>query len=222
MRPEKDLANRDAGARFVDLVALEGSAAEPLVIDGIRDLRSLCPRFVSDVAHYLCVLHGRFPGIVDHAAHHVADPEARDWMLQATEAFATERNFLTRLTVASGPVLSSATDENCAQAFAAQAHALEMLGTSDRRGCAAGAAVAFIEDWLAIRRLLDTVAMKVGIAMPQNLFPDSSDNAKLVSTLSSVSPNVERALFFGADQLLTQQRAFWKMMSARAEARSNG
>lgn len=220
MQPAKDFTENEAGPRFIRLVAEEGSASEELLQKGLADLRSLCPQFVSDVAHYLCVLHGRFPGLVDHAAHHTADPEARKWLLTVTDAFTAERAFLTRLTVAAGPVVSGATDENCAQAFAAQSHAFEMLGTSDRQGCSAGAAIAFIEDWLTIRYLLDAIAMKVGIDTPPSKFPTSDENAALVSQLAEKGSSVERALFFGAEQLIAQQRSFWKLMSARAEARA--
>ena len=107
-----------------------------------------------------------------------------------------------------------------AQAFAAQGHAFEMLGTSDRQGCSVGAALAFVQDWLAIRPLLDMTAMKFGIDTPANRFPTPWDNIKLADSLAAKGPAIERALFFGAQQLLSQQRAFWRLMAARAAARA--
>ena len=37
---------------------------------------------LADAAHYLCLLHGRHPGVIDHAATRIADNAARDWLLQ--------------------------------------------------------------------------------------------------------------------------------------------
>ena len=52
-------------------------------------------------------VHGRFPGVIDHAATRSADNGARQWLLQACEAFADERAYLARLSVALGPVPST-------------------------------------------------------------------------------------------------------------------
>lgn len=58
---------------------------------GARPLASL-----ADAAHYLCLLHGRFPGVIDHAATRSTDNAARQWLVQACEAFADERAYITQ------------------------------------------------------------------------------------------------------------------------------
>ena len=57
-------------------------------------------RNLADFIHFLCVLHGRHPGVIDHAANRTADPLARNWFNAAIDGFAAERAFLTRLAVA--------------------------------------------------------------------------------------------------------------------------
>src|SRR3546814_7435315 len=57
---------------------------------------------LADAAYYLCLLHGRHPGVIDHAATRSADHAARAWLVQAADAFARERAYLTKVTVAVG------------------------------------------------------------------------------------------------------------------------
>ena len=38
-------------------------------------------RNLADAVHYLCTLHGRHPGVVDHAAVRTAREAARKWMM---------------------------------------------------------------------------------------------------------------------------------------------
>lgn len=125
---------------------------------GARPLASL-----ADAAHYLCLLHGRFPGVIDHAATRSTDNAARQWLVQACEAFADERAYITRVSVALGPVPSTFGQNNCNSAVLQQRHALEMLSQSDRRGCAMGAALTLTLDWAGVRNLLDRAAIRAGI-----------------------------------------------------------
>ena len=155
------LSAGDTGVAIEALVASDGSAAHPHVqmlsatanSHGARPLAAL-----ADAAHYLCLLHGRFPGVLDHAATRCADNAARQWLIQACEAFPDERAYLTRLTVVLGPVPSTSGQNSCDSAVLQQRHALEMLSRSDRRGCAIGTALTFVLDWAGIRRLLDQAA----------------------------------------------------------------
>jgi hypothetical protein len=193
------------GARLIALVADSGSAAHPTIVAALKDLRNLKSPDLSDIAHFLCVLHGRYPGLVDHAARKIVDGAAREWILHTGNAFAEERAFLSRLTTA---------------AFAMQSRALEMLASSDRQGCPAGAAIAFAEDWLTIRLLLEAMAERFALKAPPHSFPNSGQNARLTDALIAEGQAQERALFFGADQLLLQQASFWNLLAARSITRS--
>ena len=153
--PEKNISG---GARLIALVADSGSAAHPTIIAALKDLRNLNSPDLSDIAHFLCVLHGRYPGLIDHAARKIVDGAAREWILHTGNAFAEERAFLSRLTAAAGPAPSTMGDEKCTAAFAMQSRALEMLASSDRQVYPARAAIAFAEDWLTIRMLLESMA----------------------------------------------------------------
>src|ERR1700740_329291 len=85
------------------LVAPEGTAPHPYAAQSAAGSPSDLTRSLSalaDAAHYLCMLHGRYPGVIDHAATRVADNAARDWLIAAAAGFAAERSFLTQVSVA--------------------------------------------------------------------------------------------------------------------------
>jgi len=176
---------------------------------------------LADAAHYLCLLHGRHPGVIDHAATRIADNAARDWLLQAADAFVVERAFLTRVTVAVGPLPSTAGQNECESAVTHQRHALEMLAQSDRRGCAMGAALSLVLDWAAIRRILDAAALRAGIEPKPSMLPDIVHTLKVADAISD-GDGAARAIHFGARQLLSQQRGLWDLLAARADIRSKG
>src|SRR3954452_17571828 len=75
------------GALLVAAVAERGSAAHgwSRSTSLVRD--SDCSRNLADLLHVLCILHGRYPGIVDHAAGRMVDPLARAWLADAAYAF---------------------------------------------------------------------------------------------------------------------------------------
>jgi len=173
---------------------------------------------LADAAHYLCLLHGRHPGVIDHAATRSADNAARAWLVQAANAFARERAYLTQVTVAVGPVPSTAGQSDCEAIVSQQRHALDMLAQSDRRGCAMGAAIALLLDWQAVRHILDMAAIRVGVE-PQAC--DLPDRAATFSVARAIGGDdaTDRAIQFGARQLLSQQRGLWDLLQARAEIR---
>jgi len=173
----------------------------------------------ADIAHFLCVLHGRHPGVVDHAATKTAEMDARAWFIEAMEGFAAERAFLTKLTVAAGPISGvSATDQSNATVLA-QRKALEMLSQSDRSGCALGASLALVLDWQAIRPLLEKMAVRLDIEPRHVILPSADATLKLHEKLAQSSA-VERAMHFGVDQILAQHRGLWKLLGARRDARN--
>ncbi|MEO7826632.1 MAG: hypothetical protein ABIR60_05775, partial [Allosphingosinicella sp.] len=74
------------GALLLGRLAEHGSAAHRYAASP-RLLKSpTAGRDLADLIHYLCVLHGRYPGLIDHAAARVEEPEARAWLTNATYA----------------------------------------------------------------------------------------------------------------------------------------
>ena len=73
-------------------------------------------------------------------------------------------------------------------------------------------------DWRAIRGVLDAAADRAGFAALPSTLPIDADTATLAATLAA-DPAVERAMSFGAQQLLAQHRALWDLAEARKSAR---
>jgi hypothetical protein len=144
----------------------------------------------------------------------------RDWLKDAADAFERERLYLVRLTAAVGPQPSTAGSAETEATLLAQRHALETLATSERRGCALGAATALVEDWRSLRRLLDRAATRAGLDIPGCTLPDEGSVAEAVAT-GADTPGAERALAFGSEQLLLQHRGLFDLLEARAEARQD-
>ncbi len=225
-RPERVV---DFGSQFTDAVLADGSVSiiAPLadfISEGSTrpDLRSPFKyargALVADIAHFMNISHGRHPGVVDHAAHKIADDAARKWLIKAIDGFAVERNFMNALTVAAGPERRHHGENKVAALITGQARNFEMLATSDRKGCPAGAALAFIIDWHRSRPLLSAVALHVGMDVPALALPDIGECSDVAEKLG-VTDNYRRAMRFGAEQLLAQQRGLWRLIAARhAEA----
>jgi hypothetical protein len=166
------------------------------------------------------MLHGRHPALVDLAANHSVDPVERHWFDQATRAFARERAYLSTLASAAGPMPSTPGQQQCEQAVLAQSHAIVMLGESERRGCAIGAAIALALDWRSVRAVLDATGARLDVqAMPAQL-PDLMETAQLINMLCA-DPATERAMLFGAQQLLAQHRGLWDLLSTRESVRDH-
>mgnify|MGYP003582232042 CR=1 FL=1 len=174
---------------------------------------------LADGAYYLCLLHGRHPGVIDHAATRSADNAARGWLIQAADAFARERAYLTQVTVAVGPAPSTAGQSDCETVVSQQRHALDMLAQSDRRGCAMGAAIALVLDWRAVRHILDIAAIRVGLEPHVCDLPDRAATLEVAREIGG-DDAIDRAILFGARQLLNQHRGLWDVLQARAKIRT--
>ena len=210
-----------AGTLLLAQLDEHGSAAHPYAAGSKPPRSSTAGRDLADLIHYLCVLHGRYPGLVDHAAARVVEPEARAWLTNATYAFAGERAYLARLAVAAGPVPSTPGAAGSDSAVLGQRHAMETLASSERRGCALGAAMALVLDWAAIRRCLDSAAARLGIEAPDYPAADPDFVVALADSYAA-SAAVQRALLFGAEQILVQHHGLWDLLEARREARGAG
>jgi len=127
-------------ARVLDaLVAADGTAAHAYVIRARTGLASeglLSLPDLADAASYMCLLHGRHPGVIDHAATRSAENAARQWLIEAADAFAAERTYLTQVTVAAGPAPSTAGQADCEAAVSQQRHALDTPADSRFPDCA--------------------------------------------------------------------------------------
>ena len=177
-------------------------------------------RDLSDAVHLLCSLHGRYPGLIEIALHRCPKGETYDWLSRASDAFERERLYLVRLTSAVGPLPSTPGAAETEASLQAARHALETLATSERNGCALGAATALIGDWWPVRRLLDRAAARVGADSPPPSLPDESFVIDVIEQAAQ-SPAASRALAFGGEQLLLQHRALFDLLEARAEARGD-
>ena len=177
-------------------------------------------RDLADAVHLLCSLHGRHPGLIELAAGRSPDGPARAWLSRAAEDFEQERLYLVRLAATVGPLPSTPGAAQTESGLQAQRHALETLATSERHGCALGAASALIGDWAAIRRILDRAAARAGADQRPLALPERSSVAQVIG---SVSDNLaaSRALGFGAEQLLLQHRALFDLLEARSSARAD-
>ncbi len=200
------------------LTASDGSASHPWLrrlIAGHEPARDL-----ADAAHYLCILHGRHPGVIDHALEHAHLSLERDWLEAAAEAFVTERAYLVRIVAAAGPLPSTPGQAESEAAVHAQCHALDMLAQSDRTGCATGAALALGLDWESVREVLDAAAHRLGITPPACTLPLQQETVSVVDALVR-EMSVERAMLFGAQQMYAQHRGLLDLLEARASARAN-
>jgi hypothetical protein len=207
------------GQMLLACVAAHGSAGHgwptaAVALKGERGARAL-----TDSVYYLCTIHGRYPGVIDHAAARVTDAAGRAWIAQATYAFAGERAYLARLAVAAGPVPSTPGAAASDSAVHAQRHAIEMLAQSERGGCALGAAMAVVLDWAAVRGALDAAARRFGVEPPPYTAADTQSICALADSFAA-EPPAQRALLFGAEQILLQHRGLWDLLEARHQART--
>lgn len=198
------------------LVAGEGTASHRFLIGRPFTTGAEASRNLADAMHTLCMLHGRRPGVIDLAAERGG--QARRWLDSAADAFAQERAYLTRIVVAAGPLPSTPGQAESETAVIGQRHALEMLARSDRNGCAMGAALALVLDWHAVRAALDAAAHRFGVPFTPSELPDA-DSCWAAARDAAETPAVERAMVFGAQQILVQHRGLWDLLEARMLAR---
>ncbi len=175
-------------------------------------------RDLADAIHALCMLHGRQPGILDHALARNRQPGLQGWLEVSLDGFATERALLAKLASAAGPLPSTPGQAESESAVVGQRHALDMLAQSDRTGCPIGAAVALVVDWAAMRRVLAAATQRFGMDAPAYDLPLPAETDTIVAAAAE-TPSIERAMAFGVQQVLAQHRGLWDLLEARASAR---
>jgi hypothetical protein len=197
-----------------------GSVTHAHAADLAGPLAPYRARDLDDFVHLLCSVYGRQPTVVELALGSAPPAPVRVWLEMASAAFERERLYLVRLTSAAGPIPSTPGAAETEAALLAQRHALETLSRSERSGCALGAATALVADWAALRPLLDKVAARVGVDVPPCALPGEQSIAEVLE-IGASSMAAERAIRFGAEQLLLQQRALFDLLEARSEARED-
>jgi hypothetical protein len=175
-------------------------------------------RNLADAVHYLCELHGPFPGVIDIAAQR-SEGALHRWLHAAAKRFTAERTWLTSLVVAAGPLPSTPGQAESEAARNAQCHALEMLAHSDRFGCALGAALALLLDWHQIHAVLTVAAGRFGVDPAPLTIPDAAEIHATANEAAAGSPALARAIAFGSQQLLLQHHGLWSLLEAREAAR---
>jgi len=213
--------NPSLAALLVAIVDQDGSASHSYCAPAINGDRHAFVRDLVDFAdfvHLVTLLHGQTPGLIDHAAARTVEVVARGWLLKAIDAFAAERQYLNRLSVAVGPLPSTIGHSETSTIVAQQRHAIEMLAQSDRRGTALGTALTLVLEWQAIRAVLDAGAIRLGIEPPSSGMPSRSETLALLADLPEPE-RLTRAVQFGATQLLGQHRGMWDLLKARTAVR---
>jgi hypothetical protein len=205
-------------ALVASLVSAEGSGTHVYLTSHDLLAGQHTARNLADAVHHIAILHGRHPGVLDHAVNHTHVDAARGWLFKAADAFMQERQFLNRLIVAVGPMPSTPGQDRSESAVNAQRHAVDMLAQSDRNGCALGAAIALALDWSAIRHILTSSARRFGVEVPELALPGYHETVT-VALAASAGLAVERAMSFGAQQILSQHRGLWDLLEARQLAR---
>ena len=206
------------GMRLFACVAELGSESHPYhrshdLLKGPHSSRNL-----ADAVHFLCTVHGCLPGVVDRAVERTADREAKAWLAAAADVFSDERTYLARLVMEAGPIPGTPGAASAEAALLSQRHALEMLSGSERNGCALGAAMALVADWSKIRFVMNAAAMRFGVPVPPWRLGDAEALRTLADNVGA-SPLVERALLFGAQQIMLQHHGLWDLLEARHLAR---
>jgi hypothetical protein len=219
VQPVRSVDSSDLTRAIDDLVTGEGSAAHGFVQSRKLVAGRFATRNLADAVHFFGLLHGRHPGVMDHAASRAVDPAERAWFADATAAFVRERAYLSMLSSAAGPMPSTAGQQDCEATVLGQSHAIDMLGKSERRGCALGAALALAIDWRSIRAVLDAAAERLDVTVRPAALPDVPTTIALIAAQQD-SPAVERAMLFGAHQLLAQHRGLWDLLATREAVRS--
>ena len=201
-------------------VERQGSHGHPHRVALVTGRDRHSARDLADAIHLLCALYGRHPGLIELALSNCAAGPVRDWLREASDAYERERLYLVRLTAAVGPLPSTPGAAATEAALVSGRHAIETLARSERNGCALGAATALMADWPAVRGVLDRAADRMGVQIPAIILPDGGSVIAVIQRgVESVA--AERALGFGAEQLLLQNRGLFDLLEARAAARGD-
>lgn len=218
MRVALTPAALERGDLLTSLIAGEGSAVHPWLHSAELNASVSATRNVADMLHLLTLLHGTHPGLIELVAEHNIWPGADAWLKQAVRGFAAELGNLGALIAAAGPVPSTPGEASTVSAVMAQQQALATIARSDRFGCAIGAAVGLMFDWMPIRAALETAAARLSVPFSSPELPSEEETALLLAAMPD-QPRLERTLSFGARQVLVHHECLLDLLSVRAGAR---
>lgn len=218
MRVALETSAPDRGGLLTSVVAGEGSATHPWLHSAELNAGPLATRNISDMLHLLTMLHGPQPGLIEMVAAQNIWPGADAWLAEAKDGFSEERGNLGALIVAAGPVPSTPGEAATVSAILAQRQAMATIARSDRFGCAIGAAVGLVLDWLPIRAALETAAARLNVTFRASRLPSEQDTAEMLAEMPDAA-RLERTLTFGARQILLHHQCLLDLLSTRAGAR---
>lgn len=204
----------------VERVETQGSASHPHSKYLLNVIGGDSARDLADAVHLFCSLYGRYPGLIELALTNCPEGPVRQWLIDASDAYERERLFLVRLTAAVGPLPSTPGAAETEAVLVGQRHAIETLAKSERRGCALGAATALMADWPAVRAIFDRAAERMGLTPPTVELPDETSIVTIINRGCEGMAS-ERALGFGGEQLLLQNRGLLDLLEARMHARAD-
>jgi hypothetical protein len=194
------------------------SARQPVLL---RELASNIDAFngsdIADVSHYLCLLHGRYPGLMDNLADRMVGT-GDIFYADLAERYTAERRLLTDMTVAAGPINRLSGEDRSMNAVEQLRVAIDLLARSDREGCALGAAAALLIEWKHIRPALNAMARRLGVKTGD--FDCDGLSEQMIERVTSYpDQRHQRAIGFGVKQLCHQHEQFWLLLNNRCAAR---
>lgn len=220
MRVALETTAPDRAELLTSLVAGEGSATHAWLHSAELNAGPLATRNLSDLLHLMTMLHGPQPGLIELVAQHNIWPGGDAWLAEAARGFANERGNLGQLIVAAGPVPSTPGETATVAAVMAQRQAMATIAKSDRFGCAIGAVVGLIHDWLPIRAAMETAAARLGVPFSPIRLPSEDATAQVLAEMPD-QPRLERTLAFGARQILLHHQCLLDLLATRAGARAD-
>jgi len=173
---------------------------------------------VADIAHILTIVHGSLPTVFELASAHAPSGHLRELLFAASESFQAWRRFLALLTSKAGPAPSCLNDDVHMVSLVQLKHAIQLLASSERRGCAVGAATAMLADWhLTIPPLL-SCASRFGIG---HHLPSPPQVNEIIAGIEQTEPTTSelRAMTFGASQFYHMDDEIFLHLRARRQAR---
>ncbi len=218
MRAEQDIqGDMQDRLKPIDLLQLR-STRQPVLL---RELATNNAAFngsdIADVAHYLCLLHGRYPGLMDNLADRMV-ASGDNFFSELAERFTAERRLLTDLTVAAGPIGRLLGEDRSMNIVEQLRVSIDLLARSDREGCALGAAAAMLTEWKHIRPALNAVASRLSVKTAE--FDYDALSAQMLERVASYpEKRHQRAIAFGVKQLCHQHEQFWLLLNNRCAAR---
>lgn len=218
MRVALETSALDRAGLLTSLVGGEGSATHAWLHSAELNAGKDATRNLSDMLHLLTMLHGPQPGLIELVADHNVWPGGDAWLADAARGFANERGNLGSLIVAAGPVPSTPGEASTVSAILAQRQAMATIARSDRFGCAIGAVVGLLLDWLPIRAAMETAAARLNVPFTAIRLPSEDDTADMLATMPEMA-RLERTLVFGARQMMLHHQCLLDLLATRASAR---